>query len=200
MNEALDAFEKYLHAASRLPALIRFALIHYQFEAIHPFLDGNGRVGRLLITFLFNLEGLLDQPLLYLSAYFERHRDEYYDRLLDVSRASAWHEWIAFFLRGVTEQANDAVERANRLLNLWRDYRQRVSTARNSALLGAIVDRLFESPALTIARLARDLRVSYPAAKKNVDKLVAMRVLHEPKTSRRNKIYMAREIVALIEA
>jgi Fic family protein len=197
----LDDLEKYLHASSQLPALIRFALIHYQFEAIHPFLDGNGRVGRLLITFLLHVEQMLDQPLLYLSAFFERHRDEYYARLLDVSRRGAWLEWVTFFLRGVEEQANDAVRRANELLALLAAYRHRVATARNSALLGAIVDRLFESPAVTITGVARDLDITHPSAKKNVEKLVALGVLGDPVgPGERKKIYIARDILALLEA
>jgi Fic family protein len=126
MLEALDAFEKYLHAGSTVPTLVRLALIHYQFEAIHPFLDGNGRVGRLLITFLLN------DRLLYLSAFFERHRADYYRLLLGVSRRGAWFEWIDFFLRAVTEQANDAIARVRRILDLHADYRRRITSTRNS--------------------------------------------------------------------
>src|ERR1044071_8254691 len=101
---ALDNFEKFLHAESHLPALIRLALVHYQFEAIHPFLDGNGRVGRLLITLLLHTERLLDQPLLYLSAFFEQRRDEYYEHLLAVSQRGAWSEWVELFLPAVHAQ------------------------------------------------------------------------------------------------
>src|SRR5215469_1592607 len=104
MKVALSALERYIHSESNLPPLVRMALIHYQFEAIHPFLDGNGRIGRLLITLLLCAEGLLPQPLLYLSAFFERHRSEYYRLLLEVSQRGNWLEWITFFLRGVSEQ------------------------------------------------------------------------------------------------
>jgi Fic family protein len=199
MHKALDAFEKFLHAPSHLPALIRFALIHYQFEAIHPFLDGNGRVGRLLITFLFHMEELLDHPLLYLSGYFERHRDDYYRLLLDVSRKGAWAEWIDYFLRAVTEQASDAIRRANTLLALRLDYRNRTTSARSSALLGAMIDRLFTFPGMTVAAAARELDVTYPSAKKNIEKLVASGILTAPRPGR-NGIYMAREIIAILEA
>src|SRR5438093_2787845 len=107
MTEALGHLEKYLHSASSLPPLVRLALIHYQFEAVHPFLDGNGRIGRLLLTLLLNSENVLPQPLLYLSAYFERNRNEYYRRLLAVSQNGEWIEWLSFFLRGIAEQSRD---------------------------------------------------------------------------------------------
>jgi Fic family protein len=198
MQQALDSFEKFLHAPSHLPALIRFALIHYHFEAIHPFLDGNGRVGRLLITFLFHTEELLDHPLLYLSGFFEQHRADYYRLLLNVSQHGDWKAWIDYFLRAVTEQANDAVRRASTLLALRQEYRKRTTSARSSALLGAMIDRLFELPAITITAAARELDVTYRAAKMNVEKLVASGILNEPATGR-NRVYMAREIIDLLE-
>ena len=110
LMSSLGELEKFCHAPSPLPLLIRLALIHYQFEAIHPFLDGNGRIGRLLLTLLLSSENVLPQPMLYLSAFFERNRDEYYRRLLAVSRDGQWLEWISFFLRGVAEQSRDAVK------------------------------------------------------------------------------------------
>ena len=195
---ALEAFERFLHAESHLPALIRLAVVHYQFEAIYPFLDDNGRVGRLLITLLLHTEKLLDQRLLYLSAFFDEHRDEYNDRLFAVSSRGAWGEWLDFFLRAVHDQANDAVERAIALLQLRDEYRRRITVARQSVLLLAMIDRLFQSPAVTITGLARDVGASYPAAKQNVEKLVAAGIL-EPLSDTRNKVYMAREILALIE-
>ena len=199
MHAALDALEKFLHAESHLPALIRFALVHYQFEAIHPFLDGNGRVGRLLITLLLHAERLLDQPLLYLSAFFEKNRDEYYERLLAVSKRGAFGEWIEFFLRAVREQANDAVDRANTLLALRDKYRKEMTAARQSTLLLSMIDRLFISPVLTIASATRDLDVTYRSAKQNVEKLVAAGIL-EPMSDRRNRAYVAPRILALLEA
>ena len=118
MLEALSDLEKYLHTPSPLPLLIRLALFHYQFEAIHPFLDGNGRIGRLLLTFLLCAEGLLPQPLLYLSAYFERNRKLYYHLLLSVSHSGKWTDWIVFFLNGVAEQSRDAIKRSHQLMDL----------------------------------------------------------------------------------
>lgn len=200
MHRALDAFERYLHTPSDLPLLLRCALIHYQFEAIHPFLDGNGRVGRLLITFLLESEHVLAQPLLYLSAFFERNRSDYYALLRDVSHHSAWTEWIAFFLRGVTEQANDASDRVQTMLALLKSFRDKVTTVRSSALLTAMIDDLFASPATTIARVRDRFNITYPSAKNNVQKLVDLGILTTPDTEGRNKIFVADEIIRTVEA
>jgi Fic family protein len=179
MMDAMDAFEKYLYAPSDIPPLIRLALIHYQFEAIHPFLDGNGRVGRLLISLLMCAEGLLPQPLLYLSAYFEHHRQAYYDYLLAVSQKGSWTEWIVFFLNGVAEQANDALARTARLLDLWQSYRQRLSSPRSSVLLERLIDSLFENPVVTIPRAVQLLGVTYPAAARHIHTLLGAGILAE---------------------
>lgn len=200
MHAALDAFEKYAHAPSDLPLLVRCALLHYQFEAIHPFLDGNGRLGRLIIPFLLREAGALDQPILYLSAFFETHREHYMSSLLEVSTRGAWNEWIEFFLRAIEVQANDAIQRADALLRLWQQVRASVSNARNSALIGAIVDRLFDTPAITISGIVREFGISYPAAKKNVEKLVAANILEEPREKGRNLVYRAPRIIALVDA
>jgi Fic family protein len=148
MNQCLQELEKYWGNPSELPALVELALIHHQFEAIHPFRDGNGRIGRLLITLLLCERKLLPQPLLYLSAYLERNRNAYMDHLLAISQRGAWVEWVNFFLRGVAEQSQDAVERLNRLLELWRGYRQKLQLAQSSALCLKLVDELFRIPQL----------------------------------------------------
>jgi len=150
MQEALDAFEKYLHVEDNYPPLIRLAFIHYQFETIHPFLDGNGRIGRLAITLLLVNWDLLPLPLLYLSAFFEKHRQGYYDLLLGVSRQGAWPRWVEFFLRGVAEQARDAGQRAKRLQDLQEEWRARLAQKRSPGLLFRLADSLFETPILTI--------------------------------------------------
>ena len=199
MQEALDNFEKYLHVKSELPPLIRLALIHYQFEAIHPFLDGNGRIGRLLMTLLLCTYGLLPQPLLYLSAFFERYRDEYYRGLLEVSRHGKWEEWITYFLRGITSQARDAIRRSDKLLSLWQKYRNDLQEARASALLLQLVDELFTFPAITNAIVAQKLSVTPRAAQLNIDKLHKANILREATGRRRNRVYIASEIVTIIE-
>ena len=200
MKQALDDFEKYLHAESKLPPLIRLAIIHYQFEAIHPFLDGNGRIGRLLITLLLCEWGLLPQPLLYLSAFFEKHRKEYYDLLVNVSRAERWSEWIEFFLRGVAEQASDAVERSRQLLDLWQSYRQKMQRTRSSALLLKLVDELFKYPLVTIPFTSNVLNCTYVTARNNIGKLVSAEILREmPGMHAKRKIYIADEILKIFE-
>lgn len=199
MHAALDHFERFLHEPSPMPVLLRVALIHYHFEAIHPFLDGNGRIGRLLIAFLLHIEKVLDQPLLYLSAFFEHHRREYYHRLIEVTTKGAWDEWIDFFLRGVAEQANDAVRRTRELLDLSDSYRRRFASARNAGVLSSLVDRLFAVPATTISSVAADLKMSYPAAKKNVQKLVGLHIL-TPRRSGRGSIYVAEDVLRIVEA
>jgi cell filamentation protein, protein adenylyltransferase len=199
MHAALDQFERYLHDRSPMPVLLRAALVHYHFEAIHPFLDGNGRVGRLLIAFMLHVENVLDQPLLYLSAFFERHRREYYRRLVEVTMKGAWLEWIDFFLQGVTEQANDAVRRTRELLDLSESYRRKIAPARNAGVLSSLIDGLFASPATTIPSVAANFNISYPAAKKNVQKLVALHIL-KPRRSGRGSVYVAEDLLKIVEA
>jgi Fic family protein len=194
MNNALYELEKYLHSASPLPTLIRLSMIHYQFETIHPFLDGNGRIGRLLVTLLLCTEGVLSQPLLYLSAFFERHRAVYYDHLLAVSQKGQWTDWIKFFLRAVTAQSKDAIVRSDRLLALWQNYRERLQAARSSALLLLLVDNLFQLPVITNTRAVEKLAVTPRSAQLNIDKLVAAGILREVTGNRRNRVYIADEI------
>jgi Fic family protein len=198
MNECLDAFEKYLHASSETPPLIRLAMIHYQFEAIHPFLDGNGRIGRLLISLLLHEWGLLPQPLLYLSAFFERRRTEYYDKLLAVSQHGDWTAWLLFFLEGVAEQAGDATTRAVRLVALRERYRGILQRVRASALPLRLVDYLFDRPAITVSQAEHLLGVTWRAASLIVDKLVEAGVLREVTGRERNRIFVAEEILALV--
>lgn len=200
MREALDNFEKYLHEKSALPPLANLAVIHYQFEAIHPFLDGNGRIGRLLLTLLLCQWGILPQPLLYLSAYFEKHRDEYYRLLLSVSQKGNWKSWIIYFLNGVTEPAEDAVARSRRLQDLQKAYRHKFQKSRSSSLLLGLVDYLFESPFLTVSRARDRLEVTFRSAQNNMDKLVAEGILREATGRARNRVFVAAEVLDAIEA
>jgi Fic family protein len=199
MLEALGEFEKYLHRRSELPPLIRLALIHYQFESIHPFLDGNGRLGRLLVSLLLCTERLLPQPLLYLSAFFERYRDDYYRLLLNVSQKGEWTEWISFFLRAVAIQSKDAIERSDKLLGLWKDYRNRLQGARASALLLQLVDDLFTYPAITNHKASERLNITPRSTQLNIEKLVKTGILKEVTEQKRNRIYIAPEIIGIIE-
>lgn len=200
MHDALGQLEQYLHAPSALPLLIRLAGIHYQFEAIHPFLDGNGRIGRLLMMLLLCSEGALSEPLLYLSAYFEQHREDYYRLLLGVSQAGRWDEWISFFLQGVAEQSKDAIGRSEQLLTLWQAYRETLQSARSSALQLQLVDELFSYPAITIGQAAKRLKVTQRSAQLNVEKLARKNILREGTGKKRNRVFMATEIIKIIEA
>ena len=197
---SLGLLEDFLHAPSHLPLVVRLALIHYQFESIHPFLDGNGRIGRLLLTLLLVSENVVPQPMLYLSAYFERHRDEYYRRLLAVSRDGQWIEWISFFLRGVAEQSRDAVRRSEKLLGLWQRYRQQFQTARSSASLLKLIDELFHQPYLTISSAKSVLNVTFRSASLNVEKLVTAGILEELPGRTYARVFRAREIIEALEA
>jgi Fic family protein len=199
MTDALYAYEKYLHAENDHPPLARLAFIHYQFEAIHPFLDGNGRIGRLLISLLLAHWNLLPLPLLYLSAFFERRRQDYYDLLLGVSARGAWREWTLFFLRGVAEQSRDANSRAKRLQDLQIEWRQRLSQGRASALPLRLMDSLFEAPSLTIPQAQRILNVTYMSARGNVEKLVQAGILRQMGEGSYGKVFVAEDIIKITE-
>ena len=198
MNECLNTFEDYINGECDFPPLIRIGLIHYQFESIHPFSDGNGRIGRLLISLLLLNWNLLPIPLLYLSAFFERNRREYYDLMLGVSKSGNWSEWLSFFLRGVTEQSRDALLRAKKLQDLQIEWRDRLSQARASALLPRLADSLFESPVITIPQAERLLEGTYRSAQLNVEKLVEADILMQVEETSYNRIFVAPEILKII--
>jgi Fic family protein len=200
MKSALSKLEQFLHAPSSLPPLVKLALIHYQFEAIHPFLDGNGRIGRLLLTLLFCTEGLLPQPLLSLSAYFERDRATYYQGLLGVSTQGRWIEWITFFLQGVALQARDAIRRSAQLLDLQKEYRDRLLAARSTALSQQLMESLFSSPALTINQATQRLGATTRTAHLTIEKLIQQEILREVTGRTRYRIFVATGIIAILEA
>ena len=199
MLSALEALDGYLRAESQVPSLVRIGLSHYQFEAIHPFLDGNGRVGRLLVSLLLVKRGLIGQPLLYLSAYFERERDQYYQRLGDASRAGDLDGWLRFFLLGVSEQANDAVDRATRLFELRESCHKRLQGARASSLPLQLVDQLFMTPYLTIPAARDHMGVTYRTASISVSKLVDAEILREITGLERNRVFVATDVLNLLE-
>jgi len=198
--QCLDSFEKFLHAKHELPPLVTIACLHYQFEAIHPFLDGNGRVGRLLIILLMVEWKLLPAPLLDLSAYLEPRRDDYYARLHAVSATGDWTAWLSFFADVVANQAGDALERARELQTLRDAYRTRVTTARSSALLPQLVDDLFRTPALTINRAATLLNVTHRAATLTVGKLVDAGIIVEVPRRGRTRFFLAAEILRVVDS
>jgi Fic family protein len=162
MFRALDDLEAFLNEEVRLPVLVRCALLHYQFETIHPFLDGNGRLGRLLAVFYLVQQGVLPQPLLYLSAYFEAHRGEYYDRLQEVRERGQIQQWLQFFLTAIAVQAADAIERAERLADVRERYRRGLVSSRSRA--AEVVDLLMANPFITVRQVQTSLGVTQPGA------------------------------------
>lgn len=198
IGEALDKFEKFLHASFHLPPLIEAALVHYQFEAIHPFLDGNGRIGRLLITLLLCQRGCLSKPLLYLSAFFESHRQEYYYHLLNLSQKGSWDKWITFFIQGVLEQAKDAIKRSNLLLELHQKLREKIQRPRISVFVLRLLDLLFISPVITVNLVAEKLDITFPAATKGIIILEKEGILRETTGKKRNRVYVADEIIKIL--
>jgi Fic family protein len=199
MQDTLDQLDEFLHADTDLPPLVQLALIHYQFETIHPFLDGNGRMGRLLITLFLCQRGILTKPLLYLSAFFEHHRREYYNLLLKVSQQGAWRQWIEFFLRGVTEQSRDAVLRAGHLLDLQQNYQQTGLRKHLPPTAGQLIELIFIRPVLNIKSAQEFLGVTFPAAQKAIQLLEQEGILAEITGGKRNKTYAAREILKILE-
>lgn len=199
MHQALDALEKFMHSDTDIPPLIRAGMIHYQFEAIHPFLDGNGRVGRLLMVLLLCEWGLLSQPLLNLSVYIEHYRQAYYDLLLGVSQQGAWEAWLRFFLRGVSEQARESVFRMERLQDIRGKYQPIVEQDRNSLRMAAVIDFLFSRPVLSIRQASEGLSIPFKTAQAYLLKLVQTGVLREVTGYTRNRIFQADEILRAVQ-
>jgi len=199
MDKSLADLEDYLNRDDDLPPLVRVACIHYQFETIHPFLDGNGRVGRLLISLLLMHWNVLPLPLLYLSAYFERNRQQYYDRLLGVTRHGEWHNWLLFFLQGVADESRDAAQRAKTLQDLQSQYRQRLTETKASVSALRLVDLVFESPILTVPRIQQALGVAYNSAKSAVGKLVDVGILATGDDETYGRVYIARDVLEAVK-
>lgn len=202
VGAALSELEKYMHAADpTLPALVRIALVHAQFETIHPFLDGNGRIGRLLIAMLLEAWKLLPQPLLYVSSYLKANQAEYYERLSAVRSHGDWEAWVSFFLHGVQEAAEEAQENIIRIAALIAEDRKRVLAHPTSTL---VTLRLFEHlptmPKLTVERAVQVLEVTHPTAAKAIDALRKLDVLHETSGRARNQRFEYTRYVGLLRA
>jgi Fic family protein len=177
MTNALNEFEKYLHTDSPHDPLVKAFLAHYQFETIHPFGDGNGRVGRLLLSLTIQEWCKLSGQWLYMSAYFEKHKTDYMDYLKSVSTHGNWEGWIEFCLEGVIEQANDAEKRCDKLLSLHKDFHNRLK--KGSLRLAKILEGLFETPVVSVLNIKRTFGVSHPTARADLKKLESMGILVE---------------------
>lgn len=193
----LDALEKFLHDRS-LPPLVQVALVHYQFEAIHPFRDGNGRVGRLLITLFLIKRGVLPTPLLYLSAFFEASRSDYYERLQGVHARGEWEAWLAYFLAGVASQSKDALSRATRINALLTKWRDRTTDTGLPAAV-RLLDLLAENPFCTARGAAARLKVAFTTAQRAMARLEALRVLKQVNEAKRDRVYCATDLLKILE-
>lgn len=193
----MAALEAFLHADDDgLPTLLRAALAHVQFETIHPFLDGNGRLGRLLIALLLHHGRLLKEPLLYLSLFFKQHRAEYYDRLDRVRSQGDWEAWVDFFLEGVEQTANGAVNTAQRLVALFQADQQRVQAAGSSAL--RVLSALHQRPLSSLKHLAVASDLSFPTASKAVLALANLGIVEELTGQRRNRVFAYSAYLAIL--
>ena len=196
LMDCLSAWERFLHDES-LPPLIHAALIHAQFEAIHPFLDGNGRVGRLLITLLLAQRGVLPQPLLYLSAYFERTRQDYYSHLLNVTERGEWEEWLVYFLNGVAAQADETIEKMLRIDELLSGWKLELERDR-SRLPERALDQFAANPFWTVGALAEQMEVAYPSAQRAINRLESLGVVSLVGEARRNRVYCAQALLDVL--
>lgn len=192
----MDELEKYLNRDNReLPdILLDLALVHYQIETIHPFADGNGRIGRMLVSIMAVQSGLLAMPVLYVSPSIENRKNEYIDLMFKVSAKGAWTEWIEFFFARLCETCDETIATVDRLIALHEAYRARAQSIMRSASAVTIVDFLFERPIITVTEAATKLSVTYPAAKKAIDRLVENRILVE-RSDVYPKVFIAPEIV-----
>lgn len=197
----LDDFEKFLHVDDALsPPLMRAGLAHVQFETIHPFLDGNGRLGRLLITLMLCSAGALRQPILYLSLYFKTRRTDYYRLLQEVRENGAWEEWMEFFLAGVRDTARQAVDTARSLTLLFERDRASIQTLKRSAASALRVHEFLQRrPVVTIQAASRELGLTFPVASKSIDHLATLGIVHETTGKRRNRAFAYRAYLDILD-
>ena len=194
----LGDFETWLANDDGNPALVRLALMHYQFETIHPYEDGNGRLGRLLITLLMQEWGILSQPVLYLSEYLERNKPEYIDRMRAVSLEGAWRPWIEFFIQAVEHQARDAYNIVSSLLMIHSEWQKKYKTGKPPAYLLHVLDQLFVRTFLSPVGLANEIGVQPVQIQRAINRLVEDGILHEVTGKQRNRIYVSPVLLALI--
>jgi Fic family protein len=197
LAECMAGLEAFLQDVT-LPPLVQIALAHYQFEAIHPFLDGNGRVGRLLITLFLVERGVLPTPMLYLSAFFEATRNHYYEMLRSVSSQGNWEAWLVYFFNGIARQAEDALNRAETINDLMAKWRAEVAVIA-SRVLPQTLDCLAANPYITAKKLSVDLGIAFTTAQRAIDKLVSLGIVKEIRQTRRDRVYCAQGILDVLE-
>jgi Fic family protein len=189
MLDALSDFEKFLHADTGLPLLVEVGLAHAQFETVHPFLDGNGRVGRLLVTFMLVQRQVLRAPLLYLSYYLKQHRSEYYDRLTAIRERGDWEGWIAFFLRGVAGTATEATATAERIFDLRERHRALVIERQLGQNALRLISLLFARPVVNVNLVQAELDVAWATANKLVGQFEQLGLISEVTGQKRLRVF-----------
>jgi Fic family protein len=199
MRGALHDLETFLHDEKPIPLLVKIGLAHAQFETIHPFLDGNGRVGRLLITFLLCEKMVLRRPLLYLSYYFKQHQAEYYDRLQAIRNQGAWEAWLEFFIRGVRETSDEATATARRIVRMREEHRQLVLKRLGSGATNALtlLESLYQQPIVSVQQAAEAAQLAFPNANALVARMEGLGLLHETTGHKRNRRFAYRAYLDL---
>lgn len=200
MHQALHKWEQYIHQPDELPDLVHIGLIHAQFETVHPFVDGNGRVGRLLISLLLAERKILEQPLLYLSIFFKKHKEAYYDRLQAIRDDGEWEQWLDFFVEGVAEVATEATDTARKILSLREKDRERIAAiGRRSGNAHRLLDWLFRQPVVTVKLVQHVLKISQPAANALIASMTAAKILKEITGYKRNRRFSYDSYLKLFE-
>jgi Fic family protein len=197
VEPCLTAWEKFLYE-SELPPLVTIALAHYQFEAVHPFLDGNGRVGRLLITLYLIEQRILPAPLLYLSAFFEATRRDYYEGLRGVSERGAWNDWLEYFLIGIARTAQDALSRASRINQILTQWQRLVAGESTNTPL-RIVDLLAANPFITATGIAKELGIAFTTAQRAIERLERVGIVKRATDAKRDRVYCAQALLDILE-
>ena len=198
LRDLFFEWESFVNESHNLPPLVRCALMHYQIETIHPYLDGNGRIGRLLITLFLCASGILTTPLLYLSAYFERDRQKYYDELLNVSVTGNWERWLSYFLDGVYRESRDVLERIRRVRSLQEEWRELLLSRGEPSSGLRLLEDLFVRPVTTASRVSQFLEISDPGARRVLDRLIDAGIVDRIENSRPN-LYVAHRLIEEIE-
>ena len=197
LMHCLGEWEKFLHNTN-VPPLVQAGLLHYQFEAVHPFLDGNGRVGRLLIILFLIERKVLDAPFLYLSAFFEATRSEYYDRLLAVSQKSEWNLWLEYFFNGIARMSEDAISRAERINLLIQNWREKI-TGQKPKILFEVIGLLAENPFWTTKKTAERLSVAFTTAQRAINLLQEKQIISQIDQAQRDRIFCATAIMDILD-
>lgn len=198
--ELMGNLEKFIHSKDNIPPLVKIALIHSQFETIHPFLDGNGRIGRLLITFYLYWRNILSKPLLYLSFYFKKNRAEYYDLLMKVRKEGVWEEWIKFFLKGIGEVSKEATNTARKIIKLKDDLITKLYENSISSIYAVrLIDLLFKNPVIDVKNIVEELNTHRDTANELVKRFERIGILKEITGKQRYKKYIFSDYVDIIK-